>query len=457
MAKVLVVDDKQMMRDSVTTTLVRAGFQAVAAPDGPTALDMVGKHRPAAIVTDLRMPKMDGIALLREVMKLDTQLPVVLMTAYASIDTAVEAMKIGAFDYVQKPFDGDELIVCVKRAVEHRRLQRENEALREAGSPTRTQQTLVGESTMMRNLRQQIRQVADSHGTVLIAGESGTGKEVVARQIHALSPRADQVMLAVNCAALSRDLLESELFGHEKGAFTGADQLRKGRFELADTGTLLLDEVSEVDGGVQAKLLRVLQERQFERVGSSVTRDVDVRVIATTNRDLPATVKAGDFRDDLFYRLNVLPVTVPPLRERRSDIPLLTEHFLGMQATRDGRKAKRFTEEALRMLCDYNWPGNVRELQNICERAGVLSPDERIGASLITPWLSGEMARDAAPADLDIGTKTLEELEREVIVKTLGRFNGHRQRTAEALGIGVRTLGLKLRKWKDLRLVAPTL
>ena len=455
MAKVLVVDDKQMMRDSVATTLVRAGFQAVAAADGPTALEMIGRHRPAAIVTDLRMPNMDGIALLREVMKIDPQLPVVLMTAYASIDTAVEAMKIGAFDYVQKPFDGDELIVCVKRAVEHRRLQRENEALREAGSPNRSQQTLVGESTVMRNLRQQIRQVADSHGTVLITGESGTGKEVVARQIHALSPRADQVMLAVNCAALSRNLLESELFGHEKGAFTGADQLRKGRFELADTGTLLLDEVSEVDGGVQAKLLRVLQERQFERVGSSVTQDVDVRVIATTNRDLPAVVQSGDFRDDLYYRLNVLPVAVPPLRDRRSDIPQLTEHFLGMQASRDGRAPKRFSEEALRVLCDYTWPGNVRELQNICERAGVLSPDEKIPASLISPWLAGGMTKQTP--GVEIGTKTLEELEREVIVETLGRFNGHRQRTAEALGIGVRTLGLKLRKWKDLRLVAPTL
>ena len=457
MSKVLVVDDKQMVRDSVATTLVRAGFQAVVAGDGPGAIEMIGRHRPAAVVTDLRMPRMDGIALLREVMKLDAQLPVVLMTAYASIDTAVEAMKIGAFDYIQKPFDGDELIVCVKRAVEHRRLQRENEALRAADPAGPAARTLVGESTIMRQLREQIRQVADSHGTVLIAGESGTGKEVVARLIHAQSPRRDRVLLAVNCAALSTSLLESELFGHEKGAFTGADQMRKGRFELADTGTLLLDEVSEVDPAVQAKLLRVLQERQFERVGSSATRDVDVRVIATTNRDLPECVQAGGFRSDLFYRLNVLPVRVPPLRERRSDIPLLTEHFLGLQAIRDGRRAKRFSESALRLLCEYHWPGNVRELQNICERAGVLSPDEKIPDTLIAPWLGGQTPGQTPPVEITASTKTLEEVEREVIVRTLGRFNGHRQRTAEALGIGVRTLGLKLRKWKDRKLVAPTL
>ncbi|MHB1158245.1 MAG: sigma-54-dependent transcriptional regulator [Phycisphaerales bacterium] len=459
MTKILIVDDKQMMRDSVSATLVRAGFAAVTADGGEAALAMIGKHRPAAIVTDLKMPGMDGMELLRRVAQVDPQLPVVLMTAYATVETAVSAMKIGAFDYVQKPFDGDELIVTVKRAAEHYRLCTENEALKQneaaRGSSRTSGDRLIGESAVMMRLRKQIEQVAASHGTVLIAGESGTGKEVVARRIHALSPRNGRVMLAVNCAALSANLLESELFGHEKGAFTGAEQLRKGRFELADGGTLLLDEVSEVDGVTQAKLLRVLQERQFERVGSSITLDVDVRVIATTNRDLAAAARDRAFREDLWFRLNVLPVHVPALRERREDVAMLAEHFLKGQASRDGRAVKRFDAEALRVLRAYDWPGNVRELQNICERAGVLAHGEVIDAGLIEPWLRGV---SGAGAEVNVADgRTLEEIEREMIVRTLGRYNGHRQRTASELGIGVRTLGLKLQKWKQSNLVSASL
>jgi DNA-binding NtrC family response regulator len=472
MSKILVVDDKQMMRDSVSTTLVRAGFQAVAAADGSTALQMIARHRPAAVVSDLKMPEVDGIELLRRIAEADPSLPVILMTAFATIDTAVEAMKLGAFDYVQKPFEGDELVVAVKRAVEHRRLRQENEALRSAGDEQNARHQLIGESAVMRQLRRQIDQVAASHGTVLICGESGTGKEVVARRLHAASPRRRSVMLAVNCAALSASLLESELFGHEKGAFTGADQLRKGRFELADGGTLMLDEVSEIEPNLQAKLLRVLQERQFERVGSSVTIDVDVRVIATTNRDLGAAVAAGQFREDLYFRLNVLPLRVPPLRERAEDVPALAEHFLDQQGRRDGRAPKRFEAEALEMLRRYHWPGNVRELQNICERAGVLAGGEQIPADLIAPWLGARA--ETSPPDSHRRTtdgpapapaietavadrQTLEEFERELIIRTLKKHNGHRQQTAEALGIGVRTLGLKLRKWKESNLVAQSL
>jgi len=454
MDKILVVDDKQMMRDSVSAVLVRAGFQPVVAGDGETALELIARHRPAAVVTDLKMPGMDGLQLLQRIVELDTSLPVVLMTAYATVETAVTAMKRGAFDYVQKPFDGDELVICVKRAVEHRRLKQDNEALREAEHAASTEHALIGDSRAMQEVRRQIEQVAPSHGTVLITGESGCGKEVVARLVHAAGPRRERTMLCVNCAALSTNLLESELFGHEKGAFTGAEQLRKGRFELADGGTLLLDEVSEVSVPVQAKLLRVLQERQFERVGSSMTLTVDVRVIATTNRDLNQAVEAKEFREDLYFRLNVLPVRVPPLRERREDLPALAEHFLDRQATRDGRHAKRFSESALRLLKEYHWPGNVRELQNICERAGVLAPDQTIGQDLIEPWLGGPARPEADPVVHTADTKTLEEIEREVIVRTLDRHNGHRQRTARALGIGVRTLGLKLKKWKESNLVA---
>jgi len=484
--KVLVADDKPMMRDSVGRTLQRAGYTIVAAADGEAALAMMAKHRPAAVITDLKMPEMDGLELLGKLRAADVDLPVVLMTAYGTVHDAVEAMKVGAFDFIQKPFEADQLVMVMRRAVEHRRLLNENAALRTSTRETRQLPALIGRSPAMRQVAQQIHQIANSHGTVLIAGESGTGKEVVARTIHAHSPRGGNILLCLNCAALSSSLLESELFGHEKGAFTGADQLRKGRFELADGGTLFLDEISEIGPQLQAKLLRVLQEGQFERVGSSLTMQVDARVIATTNRDLSRSVGDGTFRQDLYYRLNVLPIHLPPLRQRLEDIPLLAEHFLAQVALREGREPKRLAEEALGVMAGYNWPGNVRELQNICERASVLSKGQVIDAALIQPWLlsAGPTAwetmaaasppvrpreqRDAvgspplqvapAPAPVSAGPiRPLEEIEREQIIRTLGHFNGNRQRSAEALGIGVRTLGLKLKKWKEANLVAQSL
>ena len=483
--KILVVDDKQMMRDSVGSTLQRANYSVVVASDGNAALSMVAKHRPAAVITDLKMPEMDGLELLARLRQADDQLPVVLMTAYGSVNDAVAAMKKGAFDFIQKPFEGDQLVMVMRRAVEHSRLLRENAALRTVTMPQGGDTPpLVGKSPTMRQLAQQIHQIANSNGTVMICGESGTGKEVVSRTIHAHSMRRDSVMLAVNCAALSSNLLESELFGHEKGAFTGADQMRKGRFELADGGTLMLDEISEISPELQAKLLRVLQEQSFERVGSSLTLNVDVRVIATTNRDLAAAVASGDFRQDLYYRLNVLPIVVPSLRQRTDDIPLLIEHFLLQLAMRDGREPKRFDDESIELMKQYTWPGNVRELQNICERASVLSRGRIIKAGLIQPWLispeptvliqplghpmsapavapalctvpAAMPAAAAAPATT--GIRRLEEVEREQIIQTLGYFAGNRMRTAKALGIGVRTLGLKLKKWKEMNLVAQTI
>jgi DNA-binding NtrC family response regulator len=477
--KVLVVDDKQMMRDSVGATLQRAGYQVIAAGDGATALTLLARHRPAAVITDLKMPEMDGLELLGRLKQADDQLPIILMTAYGSINDAVRAMKEGAFDFIQKPFEGDQLIMVVRRAVDHRRLVSENAALKTTVQSMAQPTALVGRSPAMRALAHQIQQIAHSHGTVLISGESGTGKEVVARTIHAHSPRRDRVMLCLNCAALSSGLLESELFGHEKGAFTGADSLRKGRFELSDGGTLMLDEISEISPQLQAKLLRVLQERQFERVGSSMTMQIDVRVIATTNRDLTSSVAAGDFRQDLYYRLNVLPIQLPPLRQRTEDIPLLAEHFLMQVALREGREPKKFDAESLELMRKYPWPGNIRELQNICERAAVLSREQVISAGVIQPWLlapaplmpGGALATNAGSSLTPVITangmpfsgggngsgRRLEEVEREQIIRTLGQFNGNRQRTAEALGIGVRTLGLKLKKWKELNLVAQTL
>ncbi len=496
MSTVLVVDDKEMMRDSVGTTLQRAGFTILSAPGGQQALDTIARRRPDCVVTDLKMPGLTGMELLESIRDIDDDLPVVLMTAYGDVGTAVKAIKLGAFDFITKPFEGDELVIAVKRGIEHARLKRENAVLRlggsasgEAANPAAQQagprgaQRIVGDSPIMQEVKDQVRAIAGSHGTVLITGESGVGKEVVARAIHELSPRAHESFLAMNCPALAESLLESELFGHEKGAFTGADRLRKGRFELSDRGTLLLDEISEVSPQIQAKLLRVLQERSFERVGSSTTIGVDVRVIATTNRDLPREVAKGSFRQDLFYRLNVLPLRVPPLRERRDDIPALARHFVAQVASREGIEAPRVNDDAIDRLCAYRWPGNVRELQNLIERAVVLSRGKAIDARLLAPWLddtsSGPIAHHEPAIELKPSAATgdlvttmngdgpslgpiipreriplLEEIERQAIVETLERFRGHRQKTAEALGIGVRTLGLKLKKWKEDQLVA---
>jgi DNA-binding NtrC family response regulator len=485
MSKVLVVDDKEMMRDSVATTLARKGHTVVTAAGGTAALEKIATRPVDCVITDLQMPEMDGLSLLEEIRRVDEQLPVILMTAYGTVETAVAAMKQGAYDYITKPFSGDELLVAVTRAIEHARLLRENQILRAAAAPAggtgpRHAHEMVGSSPVMSGLLEKLHRIGASHGTVLISGESGAGKEVAARGIHEHSPRADQPFLAINCAALSTSLLESELFGHEKGAFTGADKLRKGRFELADGGTLLLDEISEIAPPIQAKLLRVLQEQSFERVGGSRSLAVDVRVIATTNRDLPREVEQGSFRQDLFYRLNVLPVGMPALRDHRRDIPELVSLFLSRVAEREGAATKSLEAAALELLTAYDWPGNVRELQNICERAAVLTPGAEIPASLLAPWLTAPrptpvapaapgaapVARaavtiEAKPASVDTlvcdGDLTLEDIERQAIIATLQYHRGHRQKSAKALGIGVRTLGLKLKKWKEQQLVEPTL
>jgi DNA-binding NtrC family response regulator len=374
-------------------------------------------------------------------------MPVVLMTAFGNVNNAVEAMRLGAYDYIQKPFDGDEVKLLIDRVLEHGRLVRENQALKtiaESAPP----RPLIGSSDVMEDVRRRIELVAKSSVTVLVRGESGTGKEVVARAVHQASDRRDRPMLAVNCAALSENLLESELFGHEKGAFTGADRLRRGRFELADGGTLLLDEISEIAPSLQAKLLRVLQESTFERVGSSVSQQVDVRVVATTNRQLEDAVDEGKFRQDLFYRLNVVPIELPPLRQRSGDVAELCRHFLHQVAKRENSTFRHIEPEALRMLQRYPWPGNVRELQNIIERACVLEQEPGvIRASTIEPWLTIGQPRSSAIEDL--AGKPLADIERQVILSTLQQFKGHRQKTAGALGIGVRTLGMKLKRWKD--------
>ena len=447
MAKILIVDDQEMMRDSLAATLAREGHELVACTDGPLAVTRLGAGKFDLMITDLKMPKMTGIELLQEAKRLRPEMPVVLMTAFATVSTAVEAMKLGAYDYIQKPFDGDEIKLLVERTLEHNRLRLENQALRsmtESSAP----RPLIGGSSVMTDVRQRIELVAKSNATVLVCGESGTGKEVVARLVHSSSERRERPMLAVNCAALSENLLESELFGHEKGAFTGADRMRRGRFELADGGTLLLDEISEIAPSLQAKLLRVLQENEFERVGSSLTQQVDVRVVATTNRNLSKAVDEGKFRQDLYYRLNVVPIELPSLRNRAEDVPELCRHFLHQIAKRDKSVFRHIEAEAVRLLQRYEWPGNVRELQNIIERACVLEREPGvIRAATIEPWLRG--AKSAASLAGDLAGQPLATIEKQVILSTLDKFKGHRIKTAGALGIGVRTLGMKLKKWRE--------
>ena len=448
MAQIAVLDDKEILRDSLTEALSREDHTVTAFADPVEAMPELRSGQFDVVLCDLKMPRMDGLSVIRELRGQGCETPIIMMTAYASVATAVEAMKIGAIDYIQKPFEADAVVALVERAIEHSRLKRENEALRTSVDDLHRVRPLIGSSAVMETLRTKLDRVAASQDTVLITGESGTGKEIAASYVHKQSPRSDRPMLCLNCAALSANLLESELFGHDRGAFTGADRTRKGRFELADGGTLLLDEISEMAVPLQAKLLRVLQENEFERVGSSVTRRSDVRVIATTNRNLEDWVAKKRFRADLFYRLNVLPVTLPPLRERREDIGELAKHFVNRAAVEEGATPLTISSGAMDVLTDYSWPGNVRELENICRRAVALCTASTITADLIEPWL-----RPSAPPLNGFGPlregRMLEDVERQLIERMLARFNGHRAKTAKVLGMGVRTLGMKLKQWRE--------
>ncbi|MCP4249690.1 MAG: sigma-54-dependent Fis family transcriptional regulator [bacterium] len=448
MAHICVVDDKELIRDSLVETLGREDHRVTPFADPVEALETVRSGGFDLVLTDMKMPRLDGIGLIRELRSAGCEMPILVMTAFATVSSAVEAMKLGAFDYIQKPFDADAIVVQVERALQHSRLTRDNEALRTTVSDLCEDRPIIGESRAMTQLRQRIARVAASDATVLISGESGTGKELVARAIHAASGRAERPLLCLNCAALSGNLLESELFGHERGAFTGADRMRKGRFELADGGTLLLDEISEMALPLQAKLLRVLQEGEFERVGSSSTRRADVRIVATTNRNLGDWTARRRFRADLYYRLNVLPLAIPPLRERIDDLPTLVEHFLDRMARREGRAPLTIEPAALLLLQDYAWPGNVRELENICQRAVAMVGDGAITSGLLDPWICGGPQPTQEFTNLRHG-RMMEDAERQLIERVLARQGGHRAKTAKALGIGVRTLGMKLKQWRE--------
>jgi DNA-binding NtrC family response regulator len=440
--RVLVVDDHQQARESMAEILRQAGYVVDCVSSGIQALASLERASFDVIVTDLQMPGMSGLDLLAQLERRPHGAQVVVVTAYASVPTAVEAMRRGAFDYIEKPFAAAQLEELVRRAVQRGRLLD-----RQASLPSAAQGEMVGSSPAMLALRQAIARAAPTDETILITGESGTGKELVARALHAASRRAAAPLVSLNCPVLSPQLMESELFGHERGAFTGADTPRTGRFELAQGGTIFLDEVTEIDPTLQAKLLRVLQEKCYERVGSSMTRQADVRVLASTNRDLRAEVAQGRFREDLFFRLAVIPLHVPPLRQRLEDLPELIEHFQRRAANRLKQPPCQLDRGARALLESYHWPGNVRELENIVTRASVLFSGRSVSADELRPWLIEAPGSHApAEAQLPVGL-SLQEMERKLIEATLAHFGGHRARTAQALGIGLRTLSGKLKEY----------
>lgn len=445
--RVLVVDDHQPARESVTDILRCAGHEVDDCSSGAEALKCIERGDYDCIITDLKMPGMSGLDLMKQLQRRRVRAQMIMATAYASVATAVEAMRYGAFDYIEKPFRADDLERLVADAIRRSRFlagESQQESCDWSQPPV-----MIGQSEAMRSLRDKIAQIAPTRETVLICGESGTGKELVARTLHALSDRGHGPFVSLNCPVLSAHLMESELFGHEKGAFTGAETDRAGRFELADGGSMLLDEITEIDLPLQAKLLRVLQERSFERVGSCRSLRVDVRVLATTNRDLEAEVAAGRFRQDLYFRLAVLPLWVPPLRKRKEDIPPLVDFFLERCAGRLGKRVE-LDDGALEMLVNHDWPGNVRELENIITRVSVMAGADRIGPDQLSRWLAAQTStvegRSEGELAVPVGT-SLEDMERRLIEATLERFDGHREKTAKALGIGVRTLTSKLRQY----------
>lgn len=448
---ILVVDDDRAHRTMLKTLLGGWGYNVTEADDGAAAVAGVREGPFDLVLMDIRMIKVSGIEALTEIKAFNPAIPVILMTAYASVETAVEALKKGAYDYLTKPLDFDELKMTIRRAMEHLRLAEENRLLRQNLKSHYDSMNLLGHSAAMTRLLDTVAQIAPTEATVLVTGESGTGKELIAGAIHYSSFRKDGPFVKINCAALTESLLESELFGHEKGAFTGADRRKEGKFRQADGGTLFLDEVSEMSLGMQVKLLRVLQEREITRVGGGDVLKVDVRIIAATNRDLRQEISQGRFRDDLYYRLNVVNLAVPPLRERREDIPLLAQHFLSRFAEKNRKAIKGFTPRAMDGLLRYAWPGNVRELMNAVERGVVLARSEWLGEEDMALTFHGGVApASAAPPEepgLVVEGTSLDELERAAILKTLEDTGGNKSEAARRLGITRRTLHKKLKQY----------
>jgi two-component system, NtrC family, response regulator HydG len=446
---ILVVDDDHAHRTMLRTLLSGWGYLIHEADDGESAIAAVRNQPFDLILMDIRMLKVSGLEALVEIKAFNPAIPVMIMTAYTSLETAVEAVKKGAYDYLPKPLDFDELRLKMERAMEHRQLKEENVLLKESLGSRFDRRNLIGSSPVMARLLDTVAQVAPSEATVLITGESGTGKEMIAGAIHFNSRRREGAFVKINCAAITETLLESELFGHEKGAFTGADRRKEGKFRQADGGTIFLDEVSEMSLAMQVKLLRVLQEREITRVGGDEAIKVDVRVIAATNRDLAEEIGAGRFREDLFYRLNVVTLLAPPLRERPEDIPILAQHFLAHFAQKNHKPIKGFSPQAMDRLVRYPWPGNVRELMNAVERGVVLSRSDYLEETELSLVMSTGPV-DILDDDSSRGEKrssSLDEVEKDAIISTLEDAGGNKSEAARRLGVTRRTLHLKLKKY----------
>ncbi len=460
-ADVLLVDDNEDLRFVLATVLSRHGYRVVEAGDEPEAVEALRRSRPSLVLSDLRLPTGDGLGVLRAAKELDPALPVILMTGYGVIEEAVTAVREGALDYLPKPVDHEHLVLTVSRAIEQRRIVTENLLLKEALGTRHGAPTIVGEHAALLDVQRSLRRVAPTETTVLLGGESGTGKELFARALHAHSDRAAGPFVAINCAAIPETLLETELFGHEKGAFTGANARKPGRFEVAHGGTLFLDEIGEMPINLQAKVLRVLEERSFERVGSNTTLHVDVRLVAATNRDLRAAVAARTFREDLFFRLSVFPIVIPPLRERASDVAPLARHFIEKFAREQNKRPPHLTSAAVEALERHPWPGNVRELQNCIERAVILADGDTLHAQHLNLG-PADPQRDTAPApprdpwdDINIsGTlseasrRVLMEVERRKIKQALEEARWDQVRAAAALQIPTRMLLARIRDFK---------
>ncbi len=462
--KVIVLEDEMVVRKNLVQLLHRKRLDVAEAPKLEKAIQYLEKDDFDLVFADVRLPDGDGRELLTRCQAMPNPPLVVMMTSYGSVESAVECMRNGAFDYITKPFSTDQIEVTLKKAGDFTRLVRVNQHLND-GEQSDVGYEILGESESMKKLGDMIRKVSRTEATVMIQGESGTGKELVARAIHRQSPRSNQPFISVNCAAVPENLVESEFFGHEKGAFTGAVTRREGRFELAHDGTILLDEISEISPVVQSKLLRVLQERELERVGGNRTIRVNVRVVATTNRDLAQSVEKGEFRQDLYFRLNVVPIFVPPLRDRGGDIVLLAEHFMKRYSRKHGCKVGGFSEAAMRDLQSHSWPGNVRELQNVIERAVILSTEGKLiepdSLGLVAPShdssvppkvIAGEVPSQVPVEDVSSGDDSmlpLDELEKRHILKTLEAVGGNRTKAAGVLNISIRTLRNKLKEYRE--------
>lgn len=456
---VLIIDDEASIRQSLSGALKDEGYKTTVAASGREGLELLRAEKYDAVVLDIWMPEMDGLEVLRHIKADHPEQLVIMMSGHGNIETAVKAVKNGAFDFVEKPLSLERVLVLLQNAANVQDLARENSALRKQVQKTRS---IIGESPAMKQIQELVKRVAPTTGSVLITGENGTGKEVVANTIHALSPRFNKPFVEVNCAAIPEELIESELFGHEKGAFTGATQLRRGKFDLAHGGTLFLDEIGDMSMKTQAKVLRILQEQKFERVGGSQTISVDVRIVAATNKDLKGEIAKGNFREDLYYRLNVIPFVVPPLRDRRNDIQLLTDHFVKEFSSTHGRPKMNLSLEALQVLNSYSWPGNVRELRNLIERIIILTPDSELSTPVSAATILGHLNDESLSVRFEEKTRAeaegtsgaaknlrdaRSEFEKEFILKTLKENDWNISRTAQILGIERSHLHRKIKSY----------